>query len=133
MFVFIYFYLLSFRISFNSDYIRVDSLLVQEKRSYEEITSIDIMPLYGRFFIPGVPGFVIALGHQRYSRILNVRLAGCAYPHDLTKLFINAALEKNPAITVSKSLIRSYGAPPYTINPNVLATLEARAARFKVR
>lgn len=133
LFVFIYFYISSFRISFNSDFIRVDSLLIQEKRVYEEITSIEIMPLYGRFFIPGVPGFVIAVGHQRYSRILNVRFAGCAYPHDLTKLFINAALEKNPAITVSKSLIHSYGAPPYTVNPDVLAKLKSRAARFEPR
>jgi hypothetical protein len=123
MFVFGFLFFRSYSISFDSNTIQVKSLLLKKIRFYEEITSITIFASSGRFLILGVPGFAITLGNEKFSRIVNILFVGRKYPHELTKLFINAAIAKNSSITISNSIVKAYGEPPYLVDENKLAKI----------
>ena len=108
------------------EYIQFKSFFLSKKRFYTQIQSIGILPGYGRFLIPGVSGFVISTYSEDSLLAQNFRFVGCQYPHELTKLFVNAALEKNPSIEISKSLLRSYGQPPYVISPQIMQKIKGK-------
>jgi hypothetical protein len=89
----------------------------------DDITDIDIMSIYGRWYIPGVPGFIVTATNKSFWKTEQILFFGQEYAHVLTKLFINTAVAKNPSVNVSGSLRGSYGEPPYVIAPNILAKL----------
>lgn len=109
-----------YSISFDNNIIQVKMLFYNKSKFYEEITSISITSSYGKFLIPGVPGFAITLGNEKFSKIINILFVGRKCPHELTKLFINAAIAKNPSIRISKDIINAYGQPPYLIDEDKL-------------
>jgi hypothetical protein len=109
--IFALIFLFTGKITLTPEYI-VTSL--DNKIYFSDVKSLGIFPLYGS--IPFVPGYTIAVWRNNNLRFMVLQFIGCAYADNLTKIFINTALMKNPSIQISKSLITEYGEPPYLID-----------------
>jgi energy-coupling factor transporter transmembrane protein EcfT len=127
-FIVLYFILIPFfalySVSFDDKQIKMKRFAGYAVRSYDEITSVSITAAYGKFVIPGVPGFMITLGNKSWFKILNVSFVGQKHAHYLTRMFLNAVIAKNPSVEICDSIIRSYGKPPYVINQRIIDELK---------